>query len=95
MSVRADRPQKSSEVRERAATKGHGAKSGALREAAILALLSEKSIQSSAERCGVSKRTLRRWLTEDDEFKAEYEAARRAVYKSGHQPDSGADREGR
>jgi hypothetical protein len=30
--------------------------------------------QASA-RCGVGERTLRRWLTEDSEFKAEYEAA--------------------
>jgi hypothetical protein len=42
--------------------KGHGAKSDAVREQAILALLSERTIGQAAARCGVNERTLRRWL---------------------------------
>lgn len=84
MSETNDRTQVSADVREKGATpKGHGAKHDARREEAILALLAEKSIHLAAERCGISERTLRRWLAEDEEFKAEYDAARRAIYKTG------------
>ena len=84
-----DRPQKSSDPREKGATpKGHGAKSAAQREVVILALLSEKSIRLAAERlaadgCPVSERTIRGWLADDDAFKAAYEAARKATYQVG------------
>jgi hypothetical protein len=37
----------------------------------------------AAARCGVGERTLRRWLTEDSEFKAEYAAARSAMFQVG------------
>ena len=37
----------------------------------------------AAARSGVSERTLRRWLTEDSAFKAEYEAARSAMFQIG------------
>jgi hypothetical protein len=77
-------PQKPAETREKGATpKGHGAKPDAVRETAILALLTEKSIALAAERCGVNERTLRRWLAEDEAFKAEYDAARKATYQAG------------
>lgn len=59
---------------------GHGRKSEATREAAILALLRERTISAAAESAGIGERTLRRWLLEDAEFKAEYEAARRSVF---------------
>jgi phosphoserine phosphatase len=73
----------SADVREKGATpKSHGAKSDAVREAAILALLTERSIQLAAERCGVNEQTLRR-LTEDMDFRTEYDTARRAVYHAG------------
>ena|ERR1700674_4106661 len=49
---------------------------------AILALLSERTMGLAAARCGVGQRTLRR-LTEDGEFKAEYEAARSAMFQVG------------
>src|SRR3954467_7351070 len=84
MSPKNERPQKSSETREKGATpKGHGAKPDAVRETAILALLTEKSIHLAAERCGVHERTLRRWLAEDATFKAEHDAARAAIYQAG------------
>jgi hypothetical protein len=63
--------------------KGHGAKSDAVREQTILALLSEPTIQRAAERCGIGERTLRRWLTLDAGFKAEYDAARTVLFQAG------------
>ena len=84
MSTANQRPQGSADNREKEATpKGHGAKTDAVREAAILALLTEKSIQLAAARCGVNERTLRRWLAEDDAFTAEYDAARKATCQAG------------
>ena len=46
----------------------------------LLALLSEKTILQAACSCGLSERTLRRWLSSDEAFKAEYAAARRATF---------------
>ena len=63
--------------------KGHGAKLEAVREAAVLALLSERTIGRAAVRCGVGERTLRRWLTEDIGFQADYAEARRATFIAG------------
>ena len=61
---------------------GHGAKTAAVREQAILALLSEPTIGQAAARCGIGERTLQRWLTEDAAFQAEYEAARQATFQA-------------
>jgi hypothetical protein len=63
--------------------KGHGAKDAAVRERAILALLSETTIQKAADACGVNEKTLRRWLADDSEFKVDYQAARRATFEAG------------
>ena len=60
---------------------GHGAKTAAVREQAIVALLSEPTLGQAAARCGVTERTLRRWLAEDA-FNAEYEAARRSTFQA-------------
>src|SRR5262245_19497145 len=77
-------PQEPADHREKAATpKGHGAKSDAVQEAAILALLTEKSIQLAAERCGVHEQTLRHWLNDDPDFRAKYDHARQAIYRIG------------
>jgi hypothetical protein len=65
-----------------AGSKGHGAKTAAVRERAILAFLSERSLELAAARADVSERTLRRWLTDDAAFKGEYDAARRAVFQA-------------
>jgi hypothetical protein len=54
-----------------------------VREQAILALLSERTLERAAERCGVHERTLRRWLAEDKQFQADYEAARSATFEAG------------
>ena len=75
-----ERPQKSADGRDLG---GHGAKSGAVRERAILALLSERSIGQAAAKAEINERTLRRWLSEDEAFKAEYAAARQATFQAG------------
>ena len=74
------RPQKASEGRE---AQGHGRKSEATREGAMLALLAEKTLASAAKRAGIGERTLRRWLTEDASFAEEYATARRAMFEDG------------
>lgn len=75
-------PQKAVEGRDTLA-EGHGRKSAAVREQAILALLTERTLPKAAARCGVSERTLRRWQTEDTAFKTEYETARIATFQAG------------
>ena len=75
-----ERPQKSAGARDPA---GHGAKPAAVRERAILALLSEKTIGQAAAKSRVNEKTLRRWLSGDDAFKAEYAAARQATFQAG------------
>jgi len=62
---------------------GHGAKSQAVRDKAILALLSEKNIPKAAATSGVGVRTLHKWLTEDEAFQADYTAARQATFEAG------------
>jgi hypothetical protein len=56
---------------------GHGDKSR-LRERAIAALLSARSLDQAAKKAGLSKATLCRWM-QDPEFKAALRAARRNV----------------
>ena len=66
--------------------RGHGAKTEAQRERAILALLAAPTIgvASKGVRNGRA-RTLRRWITEDAAFELELTAARRAVFDAGVQ----------
>jgi hypothetical protein len=59
-------------------TPGHGSKHARRAEAAILALLTEPSIEAAADRAGVSKSTLLRWQQEPS-FRDQYRAARRSV----------------
>jgi len=54
-------------------------KLGGKREAAILALLTARSIEDAARTANVPPRTLHRWLQEP-EFDAAYRKARRAAY---------------
>jgi hypothetical protein len=75
----AERPQTPSGTRPR----GHGARSEAVRERAIVSLLTEKTIGAAAKRCGVNERTLRRWMTADDAFRRELAEARTAIYQAG------------
>ncbi len=76
----ARRQQKAADVRK---TAGHGAKSQAVRDRAILALLSEKSIPKAAAKCRIGERTLHRWLTSDAAFQAAYSEARQAAFEAG------------
>ena len=57
---------------------GHGAKADRKREQAILALLAHPTIPEAARACGVSDKTLWRWL-QDEEFRRSYREARRQV----------------
>ena len=63
--------------------RGHGAKSEAARERAVLALLSEKTVTDAAGKAQVDESTLRRWLSEDEAFQAEYATARQTVFQTG------------
>ena len=63
-------------------SRGHGAKTAAVREAAIVALLSAPTIVEAAARVGIADSTLRDWLSNDPAFQAEYEAARRATFQA-------------
>jgi hypothetical protein len=55
------------------------AKFGRKREDAIVALVSQRSIEDAARACNTPARTLYRWLKEP-EFDAAYRAARRQAY---------------
>jgi transposase-like protein len=46
-----------------------------LREKAVSLLLSEKTIEAAARKCGVTKRTMIRWMKEPT-FQAEYQEAK-------------------
>ena len=78
-----DPPQKPADIRAGGDSSGHGAKSEAVRERAILALLSEKTITGAARCCGVNEKTLRRWMADDDEFKRDLADARGAMFQAG------------
>ena len=74
-----ERPQKPTDVRDVA---GHGAKTAAVRERAIVALLSETSIAKAAAKCGVHEKTLRRWMADDEDFKRRLTAERHAMFEA-------------
>ena len=52
-----------------------------LREKAITLLLSEKTIEAAAKKCGVTRRTLHRWLR-DSEFQAALREAKADLLKT-------------
>lgn len=54
-----------------------------VRERAIMCLLSERTLGAAAKTAGVAERTLRRWLTDDDAFKASLAEARRTAFEAG------------
>ena|ERR1700692_2739912 len=60
---------------------GHGEKYSRKAQAAIAALLECPSLREAAENCGISERTLRRWLG-NAEFEKEYRAARTRLLES-------------
>jgi hypothetical protein len=72
---------------------GHGARLGHKKEAAIVALLSHRTIEEAARSIDIAGKTLLRWLKEP-EFETEYRLAKRAAYKQSiarlHQASSAA-----
>ena len=58
---------------------GHGAKSDRRRDAAIVALLTQRSVEEAARVAGIGTATLYRWM-KDPEFAAAYRAARLAAF---------------
>jgi transposase-like protein len=58
---------------------GHGSKSDQQREEAIIALLSEKSVEEAARVVGIAATTLYRWLKEPA-FDALYREAKRTAH---------------
>lgn len=77
---KARRPQKPAGVRLK---RGHGAKSEATRARAVLALLSEKTVTDAAKKAKINESTLRRWLSDDEAFQAQYAEARKAAFEAG------------
>ena len=73
-------PQKPADNRSKG---GHGAKSEATRERAVLALLTERTVTDAAKKAGVDESTLRRWLADDGAFKGSYAAARQSAFEAG------------
>ena len=61
---------------------GGGAKYHAKHQLAILALLSESTIEQAAQKTGVGLATLSRWLT-DPRFQEKYQEARRRSFEAG------------
>ena len=57
--------------------KGHGAKFGRKKEAAVAALLTHRNIEEAAKAIGVAPNTLLKWM-KDRGFAAAYREARRA-----------------
>jgi hypothetical protein len=58
---------------------GHGAKFSRKKEEAIVALLTQRSVDDAAKSIGVATQTLVRWL-KVPEFQTAYREARRAAY---------------
>lgn len=58
---------------------GHGAKFGRKKEDAIVALLTNRTVEEAARVVGVSTKTLMRWMKEP-EFDTAYRAAKRAAF---------------
>src|SRR5258708_24337493 len=58
---------------------GHGAKFGRKKEEAIVALLSQRTIEDAARVINIGAATLLRWL-KDPEFETTYREARRAAF---------------
>jgi len=59
--------------------KGHGAKFGRKKEEAIIALMTQRSVDEAAKSIGIATQTLVRWMKEP-EFQTAYREARRAAF---------------
>ena len=74
-----DGPQDTPGARQKGRSAGHGAASDSVRQRAILELLTGRTYAAAAKKVGVNERTLRRWSTEDETFKAELKAAQQQM----------------
>lgn len=74
---------KSRSLQKTAGGRGHGSKSEAVRERAILALMAQPSITAAAAAAGISERTIRRWQADDSEFVAALDRARSLAFDEG------------
>jgi len=63
----------------RLAVKGHGTQFGRKKEAAVVALLTQRNIEEAARAVGISQNTLLNWL-KVPEFQTAYREARRAAF---------------
>ena len=59
---------------------GHGTQFGQKKEAAVVALLTQRNVEEAARAVGISTKTLMRWL-QVPEFQAAYREARRAAFQ--------------
>jgi transposase-like protein len=59
--------------------RGHGTKFGRKKEAAIAALLTQRTIEEAAKATGIAPNTLLKWMKEPD-FRAEYRDARHDAF---------------
>jgi predicted negative regulator of RcsB-dependent stress response len=59
--------------------KGHGTQFGRKKEAAVVALLTQRNLEEAAKTVGISANTLLNWL-KVPEFQAAYREAKRAAY---------------
>ena len=66
-------------LREMSEILGHGTKFGRKKEAAIVALLTQRNMEEAAKSIGIAPRTLLNWM-KDPGFDAAYRAAKRAAY---------------
>ena len=78
-----DGPQDAPGARKKGGSAGHGAASDSVRQRAILELLTGRTFGAAAKKVGVNERTLRKWATEDETFKAELKAAQQAMFQAG------------
>ncbi len=76
-------PQDAAGARQKLRSGGHGAASDTVRQRAILELLTGRTFEAAAKKVGINERTLRKWATEDETFKAELKAAQKAMFEAG------------
>ena len=85
-------PQEPAEALASGTRNGHGAKSAAVRERAVIALLSENTISAAAQMCGLDEKTLRRWMANDEAFKQDLRRARHSSRRCRDHPSEARKR---
>lgn len=75
-----DMPQDAEDSPPQEERQGHGAKSPAIRERVLVALLCGQSIASAAQAAGINPRTVRTWMTHGA-FRRRFDEGRRAGFR--------------